>query len=229
MMPISRMAEDEQRDGKRRPPRVDDRELLRAWREGDRRAGSELFSRHFDELYGFFRNKVHGSDEAEDLVQQTMLACVRNRDGFRGDASFRTYLFTVARSRLIDRYRRRGRDDQPEGISSLLDPGQSPSTWFRASERKLQLLAALSQLGFDHQLALELHYVQGFKGPELAEILDIPEGTVRSRLRRARAALIERLNELGEHGLAAATIEADLEGWAGGVEKRANLPERDDD
>lgn len=223
------MAEHDQRDGKRGKPKLDDRDLLRAWREGDRRAGSELFSRHFDELYGFFRNKVHGGDEAEDLVQQTMLACVRNRDGFRGDASFRTYLFTVARSRLIDLYRRRGRGDEPEGISSLLDPGQSPSTWYRTGERKLQLLAALSQLGFDHQLALELHYVQGFKGPELAEILDIPEGTVRSRLRRARAALAEQLTQFGEQGVGDATIDTDLEGWAGGVEKRANLPGRDDD
>lgn len=228
-MPASRMAEHEQRDGKRRQAKLDDRELLRAWREGDRRAGSELFSRHFDELYGFFRSKVPSGDEAEDLVQQTMLACVRNRDGFRGDASFRTYLFTVARSRLIDMYRRRGRNDEPEGVSSLLDPGQSPSTWFRTGERKLQLLAALSQLGFDHQLALELHYVQGFKGPELASILDIPEGTVRSRLRRARAALVEQLRQFGEQGLAKVTIEADLEGWAGAVEKRANLPSRDED
>jgi RNA polymerase sigma factor (sigma-70 family) len=220
------MADDEQRDGKHRPVKLADQDLLRAWREGDRRAGSELFSRHFDELYGFFRNKVHNGDEAEDLVQQTMLACVRNRDGFRGDASFRTYLFTVARSRLIDMYRRRRPSDDPDGISSLLDPGQSPSTWFRASERKLQLLAALAQLGFDHQLALELHYVQGFKGPELAEILDIPEGTVRSRLRRARAALVEQLRQFGEQGVGAAAIDLDLEGWAGAVEKQANLPAR---
>lgn len=208
----------------KRGERPDDRELLQAWREGDRRAGSELFSRHFDDLYGFFRNKVHSGDAAEDLVQQTMLACVRNRDGFRGDSSFRTYLFTIARSRLIDLYRRRARTDEPDGISSLLDPAQSPSTWFRASERKQQLLAALGQLSFDHQLALELHYVQGFKGPELAEVLAIPEGTVRSRLRRARAALVERLAALGEQGLADAVIAKDLEGWASEVEARANLP-----
>lgn len=217
------MHDDEHQRGKRAAARPDDRELLAAWREGDRRAGSELFARHFDDLYGFFRNKVHAADVAEDLVQQTMLACVRNRDGFRGDASFRTYLFTIARSRLIDLYRRRARSDEPEGVSSLLDPAQSPSTWFRASERKQQLLAALGQLSFDHQLALELHYVQGFKGPELAAILDIPEGTVRSRLRRARAALVERLAALGEQGIADAVIAKDLEGWASEVEARAKL------
>ncbi len=218
------MDDSDTRSGKQR----DDKELLRAWREGDRRAGSELFSRHFDELYGFFRNKVSSGDLAEDLVQQTMLACVRNRDGFRGDSSFRTYLFTVARSRLIDLYRRRGRSDAPDGVSALIDPGQSPSTWFRAGERKQQLLAALAKLSFDHQLALELHYVQGFKGPELAEVLGVPEGTVRSRLRRARAALVQQINELSETGIGDADIQTDLESWAGAVEAKAGL-ERDDE
>jgi RNA polymerase sigma factor (sigma-70 family) len=201
----------------------DDKELLREWRTGDRRAGSELFSRHFDELYGFFRNKVASGDVAEDLVQQTMLACVRNRDGFRGDSSFRTYLFTIARSRLIDMYRRRGRNEPPGTVSSLIDPGKSPSTWFRDGERKRILIESLSRLSFDHQLVLELHYVRGFKGPELAEILDLPEGTVRSRLRRARAALVQHMNELSEAGLGGAEVETDLESWAGAVHEAAGL------
>lgn len=202
----------------------DDEELLREWRDGDRRAGSELFSRHFDDIYGFFRNKVRSADEAEELVQQTLLACVRNRDGFRGDSSFRTYLFTVARSRLIDLYRKRGRSEPAEPLGSLIDPGQSPSTWFRAGERRRILIEALSSLSFDHQLALELHYVRGFKGPELASILDVPEGTVRSRLRRAKAALAERMRELSESGVGEVDIEASLSGWAGEVREAAELP-----
>lgn len=204
----------------------DDNELLRQWRAGDKRAGSELFARHFDELYGFFRNKVSSSDLAEDLVQQTLLACVRNRDGFRGDSSFRTYLFTIARSRLIDLYRRRGRAE-PEGYTSMVDPGQSPSTWFRDGERKRILIQALSRLSFDHQLVLELHYVRGFKGPELAEVLAVPEGTIRSRLRRARAALGQHMNELSETGLGDAAVELDLEGWAGAVRESAGIDESD--
>jgi RNA polymerase sigma factor (sigma-70 family) len=203
----------------------DDKELLREWRGGDLRAGSELFARHFDELYGFFRNKVDGRDNAEDLVQQTLLTCVRNRDGFRGDSSFRTYLFTIARSRLIDMYRKRGRGE-PEGpVSSLIDPGKSPSTWFRDDERKRILLGALARLSFEHQLVLELHYVRGFKGPELAEILEIPEGTIRSRLRRARAALEQHMSELSQSGLDGAEVETDLEGWAGAVHEAAGLDE----
>jgi RNA polymerase sigma-70 factor (ECF subfamily) len=175
-----------------------DAELLTGWREGDRRAGSELFGRYFDDLYGFFCNKTRSPDEAQDLVQQTMLACVRNRDGFRGDASFRTYLFTIARSRLIDRHRRLARTGAFASVSSLVDPGQSPSTWFRGRERHSALLDALAGLSLDHRLALELHYVQGFHGAELATVLGLPEGTVRSRLRRAKAALLERLGTNGE-------------------------------
>jgi RNA polymerase sigma-70 factor (ECF subfamily) len=199
----------------------DDNELLRRWREGDKRAGSELFGRHFDELYGFFRNKVASLDIAEDLVQQTLLACVRNRDGFRGDSSFRTYLFTIARSRLIDLYRRRSHGEPEAIVSMLADPGQSPSTWFRDGERKRILIEALSRLSFDHQLVLELHYVRNFKGPELAEILGVPEGTIRSRLRRARAALVQHMSELSETGLRDREVEPDLEGWAGTVRESA--------
>ena len=202
---------------------VDDKELLRQWREGDRRAGSELFSRHFDELYGFFRNKVGNGDEAEELVQQTLLSCVRNRDGFRGESSFRTYLFTIARSRLIDMYRRRGRSEPAGPVSSLIDPGRSPSTWIRDDERKRLLIEALSRLSFEHQLVLELHYVRGFKGPELAAILELPEGTIRSRLRRARTALVKHMSDLSESGLGDEDIEMSLEGWAGAVHEAAGL------
>lgn len=201
----------------------DDDQLLDAWRGGDRRAGSELFSRHFDELYGFFRHKVETGEDAEDLVQQSMLACVSNRDGFRGDASFRTYLFRVARSRLIDWYRKRGRQPTPEAISSLVDPGRSPSSWFRDDERKRILIEALSRLSFDHQSALELHYVRGFKTAELADILGIPHPTARSRLNRARANLIEQIEVLSESGLAGLDIEADLESWAGAVHEAAGV------
>ncbi|MFO0633263.1 MAG: sigma-70 family RNA polymerase sigma factor [Nannocystaceae bacterium] len=77
-----------------------DLELLEAWRGGDAKAGNALFDRYFDAVFRFFRNKV--ADHADDLVQQTFLALVQARDRFRGDSSFRTYLFTAARSKLFN-------------------------------------------------------------------------------------------------------------------------------
>ncbi len=161
-----------------------DRELLAQWREGDANAGNRLFERHFDSVYRFFRNKL--PMHADDLVQQTFLACVRSRDAFREGATFRTYLFTVARSKLYDELRRRSsRPAADFGDTSLVDLGVSPSAKIAGKEEYRAALAALRQLPLDLQIAVELYYIEGLRGPELASALEIPEGTVRSRLRRA--------------------------------------------
>ena len=86
------------------PPPKSDIDLLDAWRAGDPRAGNELFNRHFDSVCRFFANKA--GNEVDDLIQRTFLACVEGRDRFRGDASFRGYLFGVARNVLHARLQR---------------------------------------------------------------------------------------------------------------------------
>jgi RNA polymerase sigma-70 factor (ECF subfamily) len=191
-----------------------DFELLDAWRDGDRDAGNELFDRHFDAVYRFFRNKV--SEGAEDLVQQTFLACVQTRDRFRGDASFRTYLFTAARSKLythLDKRRREG-ENVDWGVTSCADLGISPSGIVARSEQQRILLAALRRLPLDLQVALELFYFEQIRGPQLAEVLDVPEGTVRSRLRRGRDILRQQLEILASDPEQVDTTLTDLEGWA---------------
>src|SRR5690348_15253612 len=76
----------------------DDIALLEQWRNGDPSAGEALFQRHFDSIYGFFETKCE--TEADELVQATFTACLRARDQFRKESSFRTYLFTIARHEL---------------------------------------------------------------------------------------------------------------------------------
>jgi RNA polymerase sigma factor (sigma-70 family) len=191
-----------------------DRELLEAWRGGDQAAGNALFEAHFDELYRFFRNKV--SEGVDDLIQQTFLACVSSRDRFRGDASFRTYLFTIARHELYAHWRDAPRKDGHTDIGecSVADLASSPSRVLaRRREQKL-LLAALRAIPLDLQIALELHYWEQMDGPELAAVLEIPEGTVRSRLRRGREALEAQMAALaGDPELLSASL-ADLDRWA---------------
>lgn len=105
-----------------------DNELFAAWRRGNKKAGDALFMRHFDDLNGFFHNKV---GEAVDLLQQTWAKLVQNADNLTGK-SFRGYLFGIARHVLMDHLRlkyRRGLghvtpDDLPE--PSLEDLGVSP-------------------------------------------------------------------------------------------------------
>ena len=199
----------------------DDFELLEAWRGGDASAGNELFDRYFDKLYRFFRTKV--AEGAEDLVQQTFMACVQSRDRFRGDASFQTYLFTAAKSKLYTYLsrRRRENDNVDWGVTSCADLGVSPSGLVAQNEQQKLLLLGLRQLPLEMQMALELFYFEQIRGPELASLLGLPEGTVRSRLRRGREILRERLEALAQRNADVESTMSDLEGWAKQLREQA--------
>jgi RNA polymerase sigma-70 factor (ECF subfamily) len=200
------------------PPESTDPELLDAWRGGDVRAGNLLFHRHFAALSRFFRNKVDVG--VEDLIQGTFLACVEARDRFREAASFRTYLFAIARNLLYAHYRRRARAvDFVQ--TSVVDLGASPSGPLTRREETAALLRALRAIPLEYQVVLELTYWEGMKAPEVAAVLEVPANTVRGRLSRARAALREALAAAAlAPGLRRSTL-ADLDGWA--AELRAEL------
>lgn len=194
-----------------------DVDLCTAWRAGDRAAGEALFERHFDALYRFFEHKVGG--DVGDLVQRTLLGCLEARDRFRGDASFRTFLFAIARHELFGYYRARQRAAVLDfSVSSVADLAPGPSTALRQQTQREALLAALRTIPLELQLAVELHYWEGLRGPELATVLEIPEGTVRSRLRRGLEALRAAL-ATSERGAPLVTPlagdpEAALDAWA---------------
>jgi RNA polymerase sigma factor (sigma-70 family) len=187
-----------------------DDELLERWREGDAVAGRELFSRHFESVFWFFRNKIDSG--ADDLAQDTFLALVRNRETVGRKASFRAYLFAVARSKLIDALRARAPTRALDTMtSSIIDFGHSPASAIDGRREQVQLLAALRRLPIDLQVILELRFFEQLSGPELADALDLPEGTVRSRLRRAFELLREHLGGTAE---LAAAADTDFESWA---------------
>lgn len=172
---------------------MDDEALLAAWAEGDDAAGEALYGRHFDALYRFFRTKAPA--DYEDLIQTTMLECVRSKGRFRGDAPFRAFLFGVARHCLLHHFRSRFRDrlDFDASRSSVADLDPRPSTIAARNAENHRLLEALRQIPIDLQLVLELHYWEEMSTRDLATVLDVPQGTVKSRLRRAREALREVL------------------------------------
>lgn len=192
----------------------DDFELLEAWRGGDTTAGEELFARHFDPVFGFFRTKLENA--AEDLTQQTFMRCVESRDAFRNDASFRTYLFVVARNVLYGHLRTRMR--APETVdfetTSLADLGVPISRRLVVREDLKLLVHALRRLPIELQLAVELYYVQGLRGHELVAALGLPPGTVRSRIRRALEQLRDNMSELSASPQRIQTTLTDLARWA---------------
>jgi RNA polymerase sigma-70 factor (ECF subfamily) len=173
-----------------------DAQLLHAWREGDARAGSDLIRRHARRLYEFFASKVCSG--AEDLCQQTLAACVESRERIEEDGcsrTFRSYMFAVARSKLINYYRHLDRHDRRfdplRTTAAQRSGGLSELVARRADRRRLR--EALRRLPVDAQIVLELHYWDQLRVREIAAVLDVPEGTVKARLSRARRHLQQRL------------------------------------
>ena len=176
-----------------------DFELLQAWRDGDKQSGDQLFDAHFGSVHRFFLNKVDQAT-AEDLTQATFMGCVQGRDRFASQSSFRTYLFSIARNQIFMHFRKRGRQDNLIEFKSVsvADLGASPKTLTEAKEEQLLLLRALRKLPVDFQIAVELYYWEGLSTAELAEVLEVPAGTVRSRLARAREHLAKHIEELAQ-------------------------------
>lgn len=201
-----------------------DIELLEKWRAGDRRAGSELFERHFDSICRFFANKM--GREVDDLVQRTFAACVEGKERFRGQSSFRTYLFGVAHNVLRSHLRKRKRESDrfDLGVSSVHDLGLSPTVLIAQKREQTLTLQALRRIPLDHQIVLELYYWEDMTAGELGEVLEIPEGTARGRIRRAKQLLEEQLRRLAESDAELESTLSGLETWARGLRARVVSP-----
>lgn len=175
-------------------PMTADAELLVAWRSGDGLAGSALMARHIPLLRRFFDRRV--STDAEDLMQQTFLACLRSKGNIRSSRSFRAYLLRIARSRLNDHIRVRGRRPLDDWTTSLpVIEHTSPSERVGKQETKAALLRGIRGLPPAQREVLELHYWEELHLEEVAQVVGVPVGTIKSRLRLARASLHRQLVE----------------------------------
>jgi len=176
-----------------------DEELFGAWRQGDRVAGGELVDRHFAPISRFFRNKVLQPEEADELVSQTFLACTAGKERYRGEASVRQFFFAIAhnvlRNYIRSRYKRKREQlDFSEVCVQELDPA-SPSSIVMHRREARSFVQSLREIPVGDQVVLELMYFEGLSGREIAELLAIPEGTVRGRLARGKQRLRERVSQ----------------------------------
>jgi RNA polymerase sigma-70 factor (ECF subfamily) len=179
----------------RRPDSIDavddDRGLLDAWRAGDQAAGHALFERHFASLYRFFQNKCDDSDE---LVQATLLACLHAKDQFRGESSFRSYLFSIARHKLYRYLRDRKRSIVVDvATTSVAEVVTTLRTELARNQAHRALLDALRGLPIEQQTLLELYYWEELDTHELAAVFEVRVGTIQIWLFRARGKLRELL------------------------------------
>jgi RNA polymerase sigma-70 factor (ECF subfamily) len=192
-----------------------DLELLGAWRDGDDVAGNELVRRHFRSLHRFFRARIDGN--VDDLLQRTFLAAVEKREKIRDDAGFKAYLMGVARRQLLLFFREERRDRRQSpletGVAGM--SGASPSRLVRLRQEHGLLLRALRKIPIDFQIAVQLYYWENMSTAEIAEVLEVAPGTVKSRLARARDMVKQHIAEMEEvsEELRSTTV-GNLEGWA---------------
>ncbi len=199
---------------------MNDAAHLEAWRSGARNSGAILFERYYDLVARFFRNKA--GDASSDLVQETFLRMVGTRTNIRGDTTFRCYLFGVARLVLFEHYRslKRARDRIDFAKTSLADLGPTPSTVIAQAREERILLQALRSIPIEMQVMLELYYWENLSGRELAEVTGVAEGTIRTRLRRARKLLEQRIEEFAASPVELQSTVTHLDRWASELRKR---------
>jgi len=169
-----------------------DSDLLKAYRGGDDAALEKLLARHAPAVLRFGMKMCRDPEDANDVLQETLLAAARGMRDFRGASSLSTWLYTIARSFCIKRQRRAApdalgdRDDVP-------DSARAPDEAAHAHEIGAALQEAIGALSPEHREVLLLRDVEGLSAPEVAEIVGINVDAVKSRLHRARVAVRERL------------------------------------
>jgi len=186
-----------------------DKDLLQQCRQGDMRAFEVLVKRYQDRVFNATYRFCGNYQDACELTQETFLRAMRGIAGFRGDAKFYTWLFRIALNLTRSHRRRAGRrrfrslDDCPGTLEAssqaagLLGAGQAdPAQQALKAEQHSRVMAALGRLAQQYRAVIVLKDVDGLDYQEIAEILDIPVGTVKSRAHRGRQALREYLADL---------------------------------
>lgn len=191
-------------------------------------AGEELFKRHFDGIHGFLRRMISDSS-VEDLVQSTFMQCVKSADKFTGASTFRAYLYGIARNVLYEHLRVRHRRERLEDLfeRSLEELGDSPLHMMAERQEVVIFAHALRRIPLDAQVLFQLHYWEKLPAPALAEILGVPEGTVRSRLRRAKEFIRTKIAELASTPEELASTLSGFETWAERVRVHGPRPTPD--
>jgi len=191
-----------------------DEELLRRFDEGDADAFAELVRRYERPLYNFILRSVRRRDRADELLQDVFMKVVQRSADFKGNSKVSTWIYTIARNLCIDHSRKMvfrrhksldapGRSTSSDEGPTLLDrqaaEGAEPDRAALAEDLKLRIAAAVEELPEEQKDVFLMRHVQGMKFKEIAEVVDVPENTVKSRMRYALERLQRALADYEEY------------------------------
>lgn len=173
-----------------------DEDLVTALGAGDPRALTELMQRYQRPLYGYLMRMLNSREDADDVFQETFLRVVRHAQRFDANRRFRPWVYAIASNLVKNTYRARtnrgaqsldpgGEDDGPSLLSTLEGRGREPIESAQLEESAERVRGAVERLPEKGRVALVLFYYQGLPYAEIAEVLEIPVGTVKSRIHNA--------------------------------------------
>ena len=176
---------------------LEEDECIARAQRGEVAAFSELVARYQDRIYRFLVRLTRSPDDARELTQETFLSAYQALPRWRPEARFTTWLFRIARNQAFDWLRRHKRvefvalgDEQDFGFA---DPAPTPDVALESVQRLRHLERALMRLPAEHREILLLREIEEMSYEDIAEVLDIRLGTVKSRIARARAGLLEKM------------------------------------
>ena len=176
-----------------------DQQLVARVQKGDSRAFDLLVLKYQHKIFSLISRYVRDADEVQDVAQEAFIKAYRSLPGFRGDSAFYTWLYRIAintaKNHLVSRSRRPpGSDVEPEQAEYFESGGglrniETPENALFGEELKSVVKDAISALSEDLRTAITLREFDGLSYEDIADIMDCPVGTVRSRISRAREAI----------------------------------------
>lgn len=175
-----------------------DAEIMQLIVSGDQAAFSELYRRYKDRMfYYFYRMLGNSTDQANDFLQELFIKLIEKPESYHPGYNFSTWLYSIANNMCKNEYRRRGIRQEYQNAESHNSAVDYISLSQTNPEQVIEkIFQTLDLLGEEHRSAFLLRYREGFSVKEVAEILDLAEGTVKSRLFYARKMLAEKLEYL---------------------------------
>lgn len=173
-----------------------DAELIQQIAQGDQQAMTRFYQRHESRVYAFSLKKLNDPHACADIVVETMMAVWNGAAGFKGDARVTTWLFGIAHRKAVDALRSRGRHQAEELNFDIEDEGEDFSTALEAAEDGENLRRCLQGLSDAQKEIMHLAFFEDMPYPEIATIVDCPEGTVKTRVFHAKKKLKQCLERL---------------------------------
>lgn len=183
---------------------MDEKHILAKARKGDVAAFEQLVTKYERRVYAAALRSSASPEDAADITQEVFLRAWRAIESFRGDSGFATWLFRITANMCVDYARKRQTQPQCQPLAVEDEPGQpipdtspTPEEHLDNVELGRELASALDEVSEDHRRIVFLRDISGLSYTEIADVLKISEGTVKSRLSRARLALREILLRRG--------------------------------